>query len=279
MQIKNSKIFVELKNGFGKFKSILRIENTHEREFAREIKRDKKANMYCNPIIDIAIVDFKKQKGSFGSFSLAESSVRCLVYNLLLENRPILNICEFGGGQSTRFWSVLSSHLSLSVNTYEHDPEWAEYLNSQIQNKRIKIHSCELMQIDELSRKMLFSEPYASINHWKKSAKQVTASQIKDPILKNAFYNIKKDQFPDKQIDAIVLDGPHGNGRSICFPLFYNFIDKGTIILIDDYFHYPFLDDLGLLFNYEVIEEKIFNLSKKGYVVLRILDKVAVIKK
>lgn len=256
--------------------NIVPRKTASEKEYINENKKDKKENLYANSITDLAIKEFKKNKGTFGGFSLAESSVRCFLHNLFQQKQTSYHICEFGGGQSTMFWNILSKYVDLTITTYEHDPDWAQHLTEQINNNKIKINSCELMQINEENRIKMFLNPTQSKNIWESARTKIDKEQIKNPILTNGFYNIAEDQFPTKKIDAIVLDGPHGNGRSIFFPLFYDYINKGTLVLLDDYHHYPFLEDLNKLFKFEILEERKYNHSNKGWVTLKIIEKIAI---
>ncbi len=262
---------------FKMFQCILRgiigripVQTAAERECRLENKLDRKNGLFNNPLAERAITQFKHQKGSFNSFSLAESSVRCFVFNMLTQQRDEYAICEFGGGQSTIFWSILANHVKLSVTTYEHDPEWGGFLVNSIHAPSIRIHVCELMQICDDVRDKMFKSPRAAGNVWRESCTTVDPEQYKNPVLRNGFYNISSDVFPEKKITALVVDGPHGNGRSLCFPLFYDYIDDHAIVLIDDYHHYPFVDDLGMLFQYDIIMERRYVHSNKGWVVIQL---------
>lgn len=270
VKIKQTVIYKTAIAFFERLKKFIAIRTAAEKEYYEENKKDKKENLYLNPVAELAIKEFKRQKGAFGSFALAESSVRCFLYYLLPQKNADLHICEFGGGQSTIFWGVLTKYVDLTVTTYEHDPDWAQHLTEHVDNKRIRINLCELMQIDEARRREMFSSPEQSMEIWRGGSSKIDTEQYKNPTLSNGFYNIANDQFPNQRIDAIVLDGPHGNGRSMCFPLFYDHIENGTMVLLDDYHHYPFLEDLGKLYEYEVIEKRI---SNKGWVVLKIVGK------
>ncbi len=48
---------------------------------------------------------------------------------------------------------------------------------------------------------------------------------------------------------------------------------EGTIVLLDDYHHYPFLEDLDRLFEYEIFEKRRLVISGKGWIVLKIIKK------
>lgn len=244
------------------------------KEYEQENIKDRQNNTFFNPVAESAIIDFKNQKGLFNDFSLAEGSVRAFLFHLLKQIKTSYHICEFGGGQSTIFWNILSNYVVIKVTTYEHDPEWAKYLQERIVNNDIQIRYCKLMQVDDDIRERLFLNPNESNQIWDSSIHDISPDQYRNPTLRGAFYNLEAEDFPTNSIDAIVLDGPHGNGRSMCFPLFFKHINPGTLILVDDYHHYPFLDDLGRLFKYDVLEERQYQNSNKGWVVLRVIEKL-----
>jgi hypothetical protein len=64
---------------------------------------------------------------------------------------------------------------------------------------------------------------------------------------KNVFYDIKDEQLPDV-IDIMIVDGPHGNGRSIAFLHGINRLKSGSYVVIDDYNHYDFIEKFEKLF-------------------------------
>lgn len=130
------------------------------------------------------------------------------------------------------------------------------------------------MQVDDDSRDAMFLNASESIQVWDSSKHDISPDQFKNPTLRGAFYNLEPEDFPKTKIDAIILDGPHGNGRSMCFPLFFKHIKSGTLILVDDFHHYPFLDDLGRLFKFDILEERQYQHSNKGWVVLRVTEKL-----
>jgi hypothetical protein len=275
MNIKKTRIWKLAKRRYEIIKNIFPEKSAAEKEYERENEIDRKKNLFLNPVTEYAIAEFKKQKGVFNDWALTESSIRCFLYYFLRQKHSTYHICEFGSGQSTVFFSILSKYIPLFVTSYEHDPQWAQYLNEHITNKNIAINSCELMQINEESRKKMFLTPAQSKSIWKYNCNSIDIEQYKNPILINGFYNIENDKMPSQKIDAIVLDGPHGNGRTMCFPLFYNYIENGTVILLDDYHHYPFLEDLNKLFDFDILEKRRYTYSNKGWVVLKITGKTS----
>ncbi|WP_395783318.1 hypothetical protein [Aquirufa sp.] len=272
MDIKKTVFYRVLRQIYFITKRVIPQNSASAEEYNQENKKDRENNTFYNSITESAIKEFKTQKGVFNDFSLAESSVRAFCYHLLMQKQSsAYHICEFGGGQSTIFWDILSNYVGIKVTTYEHDPEWAKYLQERIINKDILIRYCKLMQVEDDLRERMFSNPSESIQVWDSSKHDISPDQFKNPTLRGAFYNLQPSDFPKINIDAIVLDGPHGNGRSICFPVFFKYIKPGTLILVDDYHHYPFLDDLKRLFKFDILEERRYQNSNKGWVVLRIV--------
>ena len=66
----------------------------------------------------------------------------------------------------------------------------------------------------------------------------------------------------DKKYDLIIVDGPHGVGRSKWYKKFKDNVKDGTIVLVDDFHHYKEFDyDLDLNFKYELIN--VFNVDNR----------------
>jgi hypothetical protein len=74
--------------------------------------------------------------------------------------------------------------------------------------------------------------------------------------LRNQFYSLKSDDL-NGVYDYMLLDGPHGNGRSLAFLHVIGHIDTNTIVFIDDSTHYDFEGHLLKIFNAEKIFEHI----------------------
>ena len=114
-------------------------------------------------------------------------------------------------------------------------------------------------------RDEIFINPESSKELFSTSSTNVTSVENKNTRLKNAFYDLPQI---NEKFEAIILDGPHGNGRSMCFPLLKKCLLKGTIILIDDYDHYPFLSDLEKISSFKIIEEKKYKHSNKAWILV-----------
>ena len=66
--------------------------------------------------------------------------------------------------------------------------------------------------------------------------------------------NIQNVIIPDIKFDLILIDGPHGDKRSLWYPKIRYNVKNGTIILVDDFNHYTsFSEELDKNFEYELL--------------------------
>jgi hypothetical protein len=200
--------------------------------------------------IENALKATKKSGGFFGGWAVDESALRAFS-QLVMEKNQEAVIVEFGSGQSTRFWQQLHTSYALNVSTYEHDPFWAQQAKEQ--NPDISIYELPLWQLSAAVKTEMFKPAADAVNALLKGTR-VGEDKVNDLFLENAFYKINlADYFEKKSIDGVVVDGPSGNGRSICFPLLRDYLKDNAIILIDDYNHYPFLEDMEKVYTFEVL--------------------------
>ncbi|MFT4302029.1 MAG: hypothetical protein QM579_09765 [Desulfovibrio sp.] len=83
---------------------------------------------------------------------------------------------------------------------------------------------------------------------------------------RNVFYSIDDINIPTGKIDLLIVDGPHGNGRSLSFAALAKYFEQGTIILIDDVSHYPFLEMLSKFAIFQILSSS-FSLNKQWIIV------------
>lgn len=240
-------------------------------EYLVENINDLRRRKNINQVVESAIGKFKASGGIFSKFALTESSVRCFCNNLLTVNLDSYKIIEFGAGQSTDFFSYLSDDVNLQLTSYEHNRNYYEALIKKINNRNISLFHRELRSVDDMRRENIFSEPDNALSVWKNETLPVPEELYENTRLHNCFYEMREEDVEGRYVDAVVVDGPHGNGRSLCFPLFAKVIRTGTLILIDDFHHYKFLDDLSRIFSYREIEKRKYKYSNKGWVLLRIV--------
>jgi len=258
---------------FNKVKEILIFPLFYFDDVSSRIWLKKKYSFYQD--VERAIVHTKQQGFRFAEYffshyflrysgwALSKSSIRYFCGEVFSgREKPI--IVEFGGGASTIFWNNFS--MEFSLHSYEHDFVWFKKLNSYISNnQKITLIFSSLRQFSDTEKITLFQKctlPSLSCNNY---------TDNKDTSAKNLFYNIRPNDFPLQKIDALVLDGPHGNGRSMAFPLFRDYLKPGSIVLIDDFNHYPFLDDLSKVFEYKVIKEFKSPFKRKSWTLLRLV--------
>lgn len=232
-------------------------------------------NKYPNPFLDRAIANFKKKGGHFGNFALTEHSVRAFLQTLLSLSQTRYSILELGSGQSTLFLrELIRTGLDIAVTSYEHDKSWSDFVRDAVRGcDSIQIVECDLRDVDDPIWEKIFSCPRMASELWNQYSRPVGKEASRDTRMHNAFYAIPKNALPHgSHHDGMIVDGPHGNGRSLSFPLLRNYIRPGTIVLMDDYHHYPFLKDMARIFDYEILESHKHRFSNKGWALMRITD-------
>lgn len=211
--------------------------------------------------IERAFQEAEKIGWSFGGWALTKDALKSFCHFLPKLNVP-LNILELGAGQSTLFWHSLmqDNNLNLTIATFEHHPIWADYVRKRIGKctSPLRIELLDLKVVNEEEWAKIFSKPKEAPSIWNSLGTKVQKEKFEDCTLHNAFYAIPPELFATmKSIDAIIVDGPHGNGRSLAFPLFYNYFSPNAVVLIDDVDHYKFLGNLLSLFNFQILVKKI----------------------
>jgi hypothetical protein len=177
------------------------------------------------------------------------------------EKGDTYHILELGGGQSTLFWRDIYSLelLPINVMTLEHHSEWANQLSKRVEEvEGIRIYPQTLKQITNQEWKEIFSQPREARALWASYGAPVPQHQYDLYTIRNTFYS-EVDQLPlrEQSINVMIVDGPHGNGRSLAYPLFCNVLKLDAFLLIDDFDHYTFLDNLGEIFQYKEIHREI----------------------
>ncbi|OGI08687.1 MAG: hypothetical protein A2Y40_05270 [Candidatus Margulisbacteria bacterium GWF2_35_9] len=258
-----------IKRIINKIKTIYK-KRAIEAEYQRENKKDLALKTNYHPELNQAIDAFKKNGGIFNYFALAESAVRSFFYQLYLLEKDEYSLIELGGGQSTLFLNSICEASHINLYSYEHDPDYVKYLKTKVTSNKVIVNYTPLKQISADVRAEIFANPKEAIDIFIKKAQDVSPDEFKNTRLVNGFYTVLKEQFPNKEIDGIIVDGPHGNGRSLAFSIFYKYMKPGLLVLMDDFDHYPFLDDLSKLCKYTILEKRKYKTSIKAWVVLRI---------
>lgn len=213
-------------------------------------------------------------EGEFGGWALAESALRYLFYYIMqtkIPERPY-HILELGGGQSTMFWKGLSSKVcEIAVTTWEHDPTFAERLAAQTMGTSINVSQRRLVQYSDTHWGTIFAaKTLEELDRALQSAspKIIDKSEYSNWRINNVFYEFDAVHRENFMIDALIVDGPHGNGRSMAYAVFARNMKAGTLILIDDVSHYPFLEHLSKFMQFTILQTS-FSLTKQ-WVLLRV---------
>jgi hypothetical protein len=140
-----------------------------------------------------------------------EISPDCLIrlQELLVDKNPTrLDIVEFGSGRSTEVMSIFVSTNSIPgvLDSFDADQNYAHSL--------AKIRT--IIPYDD--RPVCFGNDYS-------------------------FYDIKEEDLTSSKYDLVILDGHHGHGRSVAWKLLQDRLEIGCLVLIDDFDHYPFIED------------------------------------
>ena len=97
----------------------------------------------------------------------------------------------------------------------------------------------------------------------------VSQSEFENTRIRNAFYDIPSLAFPpNASIDGMIVDGPW-KWPFVGFPFVFDCLKPNAWMLIDDFDHYPFLDDLAKIFRFKIVEKELANNGKR-WVLLRL---------
>jgi hypothetical protein len=157
-----------------------------------------------------------------------------------------IRVLEFGSGKSTEFLVdiVLNKIKNIEITSFDDNIEYAyngkyEFLDLKIRN---------LLECDDKTYESMFDNLEVNVSQLSKKVTPLTSRQ------KNNFYEILPGDISGTY-ELMILDGPNGNGRNFSFLYAKNHLVVGSIILVDDFNHYDFMERLSLLFEYEVLYE------------------------
>lgn len=181
------------------------------------------------------MVNFNKY--TYNGWGLSISSMKD-IYDIIVKHN-IKSVVEFGSGQSTN----LLVDLGVSFVSFDHDEMYA-FKHNNVFIKKIK-------QFPDVLFKNIISNRISIYDV--KDFKIVKGDNTRQ---KNCFYDIKENELPEN-IDMVIIDGPHGNGRSLSFNSIFGKTKNKFYILLDDYHHYPFESDMSKIYkNYKLIKHK-----------------------
>lgn len=157
-----------------------------------------------------------------------------------------LRVVEFGSGKSTNFLCDIHEMgiKKLEIVSFDDNTTFAyDGLHDCLDLKIRELLECNDTNYDEMFKNKQLNKEYL-----KPKTTPLTSRQ------KNNFYDVKSDDLTGIY-DFMILDGPNGNGRNISYLYVKDHLDVGSIVLVDDYTHYDFMEKLSLFFEYEVLNQ------------------------
>jgi len=177
-----------------------------------------------------------------------------------------INVVEFGSGISTEFFvDLISDGYDVHITSFDNDEQFA----TKIRHNNLNLHITDLIECYDSDFDKLFQQKIFDRRMFFKKISPVNTRQT------STFYDVSEEQLP-KVINVMVVDGPHGNGRSIAFLLGKNRLLSGSFVVIDDYNHYDFVNKFQIIFpESSLVFESTSDLENKwesggNYVIYRI---------
>ena len=149
------------------------------------------------------------------------------------------NIVEFGSGMSTKFLIDYLNENNKDGKIISFDDN--EKFASKENDDKLTLHIRKLVECNTHDFNQMFLNGSYSKDKFKIRTIPPHTRQ------ENCFYDIEENDF-DSNIDLMILDGSHGNGRSIGFLHMKKYITKGSYVVIDDFNHYDFVERFKMIF-------------------------------
>jgi hypothetical protein len=187
----------------------------------------------------------------------------------------LAHVVEFGAGYSSVALAEFLRRVAPAtvLDSYEHQEVFAEALRKRLPSGgQVRLHAAPLLQVDDERFAALLSGA-APAAQFRSAGRSVSPEALENTRLRNAFYDLGATGVPGPPVDLVILDGPHGNGRSLAYPLLADRLAIPCWLVLDDYDHYPFLDDLGKLFEFEEVQR--LNMEQVRTILVRITQRKA----
>lgn len=220
---------------------------------SRMERRAEAIHLEMWPPVDAARFRAAKQSveasgGHLGAWALAESSLAALV--TAVKDTPSPRVCEFGAGMSTRFLQAYYA-AGVEIDAFEHQAQYAEALRRDCHAPGIRIHERPLLEYSQADRIALLASTLET-EVAQGRATPFPSERYGETRTPNLFYAIQEGDLA-AEYDAVILDGPNGDGRSLAFPYLRERLRPGSLVLIDDCNHYPFVSDFSRFFRFEIL--------------------------
>jgi spore maturation protein CgeB len=201
------------------------------------------------------------------AWSISKNALKLLIEKA---GHEITGILECGAGYSTLFfakWMALNNK-NIPIHSFEHNAVFWNKLSKDLQPfPNVNLVMPKLKQLSDYEYGELFvskspSDIYRDMGH------PVPIELYHQTRLHNVFYDIEADKFKLYNVNLIIIDGPNGNGRSIAFPLLRDLVRLPIYCLVDDFTHYPFLEEMQKCFEFLKIFE--FDYGHDAYSFMKI---------
>jgi len=157
----------------------------------------------------------------------------------ILRTRPTWHIVEFGSGISTEFlYDYHAEFGGLSIDSFDNDPQRA-HPKAVIR----PLIECSTEDFNWQIEKMTFDRSLWQIRQDSPHTRQL-----------NCFYDLTPEDLKPRY-DLLIVDGPHGNGRSMAYVIMAHKLLPGAYVLIDDHTHYPFTNHFLSIFKATLVHE------------------------
>jgi hypothetical protein len=239
-------------------------------DFKSQKVDNKKLNIDSNSTILDITFKYADSIIPHSDWSIAKNALQLIIENI---GKEITGIVEFGAGYSTLFFAryMELNKKSIPIYSFEHNADFFNKLKKYLQPYPfVNLLTPKLKQISDREYEELFNieHPSSSYVHM---GNYVPIEQYHYTRLHNTFYDTNLNQLNFDNVNLVILDGPNGNGRSIAFPLLKDAIKLPFYCLVDDFTHYPFLNEMKRCFDYTKIFE--FDYGHNAYSFMKVTNK------
>lgn len=178
-------------------------------------------------------------------------------------NNDSIRILEFGSGTSTQFFCdiVKKNIKKLEITSFDNDVNFSYKKNNDDYFLSLLIRPLIECSNNQYNKQMEDKKYNSNVMYAKTSPLH--------PSQRNNFYNIKEGDL-NGVYDIIVLDGPNGNGRNFAFLHIKNYLKPGSIIYIDDYNHYDFLEKCLDNIDCDIIIKHTEGIGSDNFVIVKV---------
>lgn len=198
-------------------------------------------------------MNFEKYQNDGWGISVEGFQQLFLILNGIKKTKEEIFIIELGSGISTSFFHDYALEENCKINLTS--------IDNDIKYKHKDAILCPLIFCSDSSFEEMFDNKKFDRNKFVIKKDKPRTRQ------RNCFYDID-EKILKSAYDLMLLDGPHGNGRSIAFLITRNLMSKGSYIFIDDYTHYDFEEKANSIFQTSIIRRH--NAANDVFLILKV---------